>query len=109
MKLIKLYGKYGAGKYAKVSDEDYDFLSTLKWHVSDQGYVKTYYQGKHRPMHQLVAGKGCDHRNHDKLNNQRENLRSCTQQQNNCNVKTRAKSGYVGLYIIFYLIAHDVF
>lgn len=97
MKLIQLKGKYGEGKYAKVDDEDYDFLSQLNWYVND-GYVKTYYQGKHVKMHQLIVGSHYDHENQDKLDNQRENLRPCTQRQNNANVKTRAKSGYKGVY-----------
>lgn len=98
MKLVPLKGKYGEGKFTKVDDEDYEFVSKLKLHVSDKGYVKTYYQGKHRPLHQLLGGKGYDHHNRDKFDHQRENLRPATQRQNNCNVKTRAKTGYKGVY-----------
>src|SRR5205085_11306347 len=98
MKLIPLKGKYGAGKFAKVSDEDFDFLNTLKWHVSDRGYAKTYYQGKHRQMHQFVKGKDLDHINRDKLDNQRENLRPANRRQNNANTTRKNPSGYKGVY-----------
>jgi hypothetical protein len=97
MRLIPLVGKYAVGKFAKVSDEDYEFLSALRWHVSDKGYAKTYYQGKHRSMHQLIIGSYCDHRNRDRLDNTRENLRLATFSQNNANVKARAKSGFKGV------------
>ncbi len=98
MKLIPLRGKYGEGEFALVDDEDYAFLSTLKWHVSDQGYVKTYYQGKHRPMHQLIAGKGYDHHNQKKFDNQKSNLRPATHGQNNVNVAPRSKTGFKCVY-----------
>lgn len=95
MKLI-----YPTGKYAqpvKVSNEDFDFLSPMKWHISDRGYAKTYYLGKHVQMHHLIVGKWCDHINGDKLDNRRENLRPATIRQNNANVAPRAKSGFKGV------------
>jgi hypothetical protein len=97
MKLIPLKGKYGEGKFTKVSDEDYEFACSLSLYVND-GYVKTYYKGRHWKLHQLLVGSHYDHINNDRLDNQRENLRKSTQQQNNCNVKTRSKSGYKGVY-----------
>jgi hypothetical protein len=78
MKLIPLKGKYGAGKFTKVSDEDYEFVSSLSLYVNS-GYVKTYYQGRHWKLHQLLVGNNYDHANQDKLDNTRENLRPATQ------------------------------
>lgn len=97
MKLIPLKGKYGAGLFTKVSDQDFAFVSSLKLHVSDQGYVKTYYKGRHWKLHQLLVGSNYDHINRDKLDNTRENLRPATIRQQNANVAPRAKSGFKGV------------
>ena len=96
MKLIPLKGKYGEGQFTKVSDEDYEFASSLSLYVNE-GYVKTYYKGRHWKLHQLLVGSNYDHANQDKLDNTRENLRSATIAQNNANVKVRAVSGYKGV------------
>src|SRR5262245_45962018 len=104
MKTINLFSKYGVGKFLKVSDEDFDFVSSLNLYISNRGYAKTYYQGKHWPLHQLIdrrAGaysKYLDHKNQDKIDNQRENLRPATTKQNNANVNPRASSGFKGVY-----------
>ncbi len=96
MKLIKLKGQYGEGKFTKVSDEDFEFASSLSLYVND-GYVKTYYKGRHWRLHQLLVGSHQDHINQDKLDNRRENLRPATQKQQNANVKPRAISGFKGV------------
>jgi hypothetical protein len=93
MKPIPLKGKYGEGKFTKVSDQDFDFVRGLSLYVND-GYVKTYHKGRHWRLHQLLVGSHYDHINQDKLDNTRENLRPCTQRQNNANVQTRGESGY---------------
>lgn len=64
-----------------VDDEDFPVLSRIAWYLSDHGYVK------HEPiyMHQLVMGmRGhpIDHKDRNKLNNQKENLRPTTKQRN---------------------------
>lgn len=97
MKQIPLKGKYGEGLCAKISDVDFDFVKTLSLYLNN-GYVKTYYQGRHWKLHQLLIGNNIDHINRDKLDNQRENLRPATQQQQNVNTKTRSKSGLRGVY-----------
>jgi len=97
MKLILLRGKYGEGKFLKVSDEDFDFVSSLKIHVSNKGYAKTYFHGKHVSVHTLLVGGRVDHRNRDRLDDTRENLRPATIRQNNANVAPRAKSGFKGV------------
>lgn len=96
MKLIPLKGKYGEGKFTKVSDCDFDFASGLSLYVND-GYVKTYYNGRHWKLHQLLVGSNFDHANQDKLDNTRENLRPATTRQNNANVKARGESGFKGV------------
>jgi len=107
MKEIPLRGKYSLGKYAKVSDEDYEELSKKKWYVSPSGYaghnVVTkdghYIEWMHRIVLNAPAGTIVDHRDQDKLNNQRENLRLCTHSENHANtsVQPNCTSGYRGV------------
>jgi hypothetical protein len=98
MKLIPLRGKYGEGKFTKVSDKDFDFASSLKLYVND-GYVKTYYKKRHWKLHQLLVGSNYDHINGDRLDNQRENLRPATAGQQNANRTLKPnESGFRGVY-----------
>lgn len=98
MQLIPLRGKYGAGKFTKVSDEDFAFVSSLKLYVNE-GYAKTYYQGRHWKLHQLLVGSNYDHANGDKLDNTRENLRPANANQQNANKPIRMnESGYKGVF-----------
>jgi len=85
------------GKFAKVDDEDFEWLNQWKWSAHKDG--NTYYavrsvringrQKKYR-MHRLIMGENIlspivDHRDGDGLNNQRYNLRHCTNQENRMN------------------------
>jgi hypothetical protein len=74
-------------------------LTCLSWYLTDRGYVKTYYKGRHWQMHQLIVGKHCDHHNRDKLDNTRENLVKATPTQNNANRPGWSKSGLKGTYL----------
>jgi hypothetical protein len=94
------------GYKAIVDDADYDELNKFKWYASK--YRNTFYalratytDGKHIiKMHRQILGltkgdgKLADHINHNGLDNQRFNLRVCTQTENNCNqqLQTRSKS-----------------
>lgn len=83
---IRLNGTVGAGKYAKVSPEDYPMLMRYSWHYRD-GYAITKIKGKEVRMHRLVMGTTdpdviVDHINRDRLDNRRENLREFTLVQN---------------------------
>lgn len=81
------------GKFALVSDCDFEPLSQYRWHLGHGrarrsiwiGYATT------RQMHQdiLSAPKGMeiDHIDGNPLNNQRENLRIVTRSQNQANTK----------------------
>lgn len=100
MKLIPL----SKGKFAKVDDEDYLRLIKHKWYEND-GYAITYQKGKRIRMHRLIMnapdGINVDHRDTDKLNNQKSNLRLCTTTQNNRNGTLRKDNttGYKGVSI----------
>jgi hypothetical protein len=99
MKEIKLT----QGKVAVVDDCDYEELSKHKWLAQKNG--NTFYaergvrvDGKktnikmHRQILGLTKGDGkvIDHVNHNGLDNQRHNLRVCTNTENNCNQQTRS-------------------
>lgn len=86
------------GKTAIVDDGNYAWLSLFRWWVAKkqekQGgrcywRAKGYINGRRVFMHRLItdaaAGVEVDHRNHDTLDNQRENLRLCTHSQNLAN------------------------
>jgi hypothetical protein len=92
-----------------VDDEDYEMLSKYVWNCFS-GYAKTYrrkkednYKLKSESMHRMVmkANKTqtVDHKNGNKLDNQKSNLRFCNTQQNSCNrkISRTSKSKYLGV------------
>ena len=95
MKLIPLT----QGKYAMVDDEDYERLMSFKW-CFDGVYAATNIKGIKRRklrMHRFVLGLTdskifCDHKDHNSLNNQKENLRIVNNAQNICNSRSRRNS-----------------
>lgn len=107
MKKIKLYGKYGKGKYAIVDDEDFDAVNKYRWNLSMNGYVRRtagqkgsqYTLFLHRYLFDDIKDKDIDHINHNKLDNQRKNLRACTRSENMGNAVMRSdnSSGYKGV------------
>lgn len=85
MKLIPVKG----GHFAQVDDADYDRLIALKWRMHD-GYAVT--GVKSTRMHRLLLDAGdldVDHRDTNRLNNQRGNLRKATRSQNIQNSRPR--------------------
>ena len=75
-----------------VDDEDYPILSRYKWYIGDTGYAMGSVAGnKHTKMHKLIMGNPTraklviDHRNRNKLDNRKKNLRWVTQKQNTQN------------------------
>lgn len=92
MKLIPLT----RNKHAIVDDADFNYLSQFKWLYMATGYAaRRAKTGERRAqtlvwMHREVANcpenMFVDHVNGDGLDNRKENLRSCTASQNQCNV-----------------------
>lgn len=94
------------GKFALVDDEDYELIAQYKWTASQTGpglfYAmrqdgrKTVYM--HRFLLNPEKGKHVDHRNGDRLDNRRSNLRPATRSQNLCNSgkKRHNTSGFKG-------------
>jgi hypothetical protein len=89
-------------KHAIVDDIDYVEVSKFNWYITAQGYAANH-TGGYRTMHQLInrtpSGYETDHKNRNKLDNRRCNLRTATTAQNNANSPAQAnsKSGLRGV------------
>ncbi len=102
------------GKFALVDNIDYPNLILLNWYAHlrhGTWYSSTSLKdekGKFRiiSMHRYILnlkhgdGKIIDHKDHNGLNNQRNNLRICNKKQNLANRKAKkyGKSKYLGVY-----------
>jgi len=107
MKEIKLT----RGKVALVDDDDFEYLNQFKWHSLVCKY--TYYAVRtiringerkslkmHRKIMNVSINKVIDHIDGNGLNNQKENLRICSQSQNCMNRKrTYGSSKYKGVTV----------
>jgi len=104
--------KLSQGKVALVDDEDFESLNTHKWFalkIRNTFYAvrSRWVNGKqqspvlmHREILCLIDPKvKTDHKDHNGLNNQRENIRPCTNQENmrNCSRRKSNTSGYKGV------------
>jgi len=102
MKEIKLTGKRGG--VALVDDEDYERLSQFKWNHLHVGYAgRSVMVDKKKSMvymHIFIMGDTgfpeVDHKDGNKLNNQRSNLRPCTRSTNATNSGKRYPRGGYG-------------
>lgn len=106
MKFIEL----SKGKVAIVDDEDYKSLSIYKWSYNSKGYAWRSIKGENKRtyilMHRFIMGAKADelidHKNGNRLDNRKCNLRICTRSQNNCNQRLQARektSKFKGLTI----------
>jgi hypothetical protein len=91
------------GKFAIVDAEDYDWLNQYNWCAGkNKGtfYAHRGSNGKtvlmHREIMRAPKGVVCDHRNHNRLDNRKSNLRLCTPAQNQYN--KRPKKGCASRY-----------
>ena len=91
------------GKYALVDDEDYDWLMTWKWCAHKKkygGYYAVVSYPDFMSMHQLLLMHpvlGIDHGDHNGLNNQKYNIRACTQRENMQNSSRLKTSRFIGV------------
>ena len=98
------------GGVAFVDDEDYEKVRGYRWRSftrPNTTYARTCNKGSTLLMHRLIMdappGTVVDHLDHNGLNNCRQNLRLCTQQQNLWNRKRRGKcprSPYLGVAVL---------
>lgn len=93
---VPLFDKAGnLTSTAIVSDEDFEMVGKFSWYRTSTGYAATSKSGyMHRMIMGLARGDGLevDHKNHDTLDNRRENLRVVTHAENHTNRKLHAKS-----------------
>lgn len=98
------------GLFAKVDDDDYEWLKLHKWYAAKQ--PKTWYAARstvvdgkksttwmHREINKTPDGLFTDHKNGEGLDNQKTNLRSATHQDNmiNCARHKIGSSQYRGV------------
>lgn len=92
--------------YAFVDDEDFDYISKYTWRVNKAGNYSrpvTNIKRKSTKMHHLLIernGLTIDHIDGNPFNNQRNNLRVCSQSQNtkNCKSHSDSKTGIKGVF-----------
>lgn len=103
MKKIKL----SQGRVALVDDEDYEWLNQFTWFTTrsrDAFYASRRERGvknKKVKMHRMIMKTPVhlqvDHIDHNGLNNQKSNLRNCTNSQNHMNEKPKRNAKYKGV------------
>lgn len=89
---------------AYVDDEDFEDVLKHSWSFC-RGYPQTVIRGRHEFLHRFILKlhKGdpqVDHKNRDKMDNRKENLRICSPSENQWNrgkLKTNT-SGFKGVY-----------
>ena len=111
MKKIDISTKKFPNMHTWVDDADFEWLNQWKWHPKKD--ASTFYahrnvmvNGKqtkvqmHREITRATAGELVDHKFGNGLNNQRYNLRVCSQSQNQANrgVPVDNQSGYKGVH-----------
>lgn len=96
--------KLTQGQVVLVDDCDYEWLNQWKWFAWYSKTVRSFYAVRNSPqiknkqgciyMHRLILGleygdkRQGDHRNHNTLDNHRDNLRICTHSQSMMNRKS---------------------
>lgn len=108
MKKIYFSGNKNNNIFVLVDNDDYIKLNRYKWYLSKHGYaVRNNWDGKinhtqkmHKDILSHKTGFVIDHKDGNKLNNTKDNLRIATYSQNgaNCRISKRNKSGYKGVW-----------
>jgi|SRR6266850_2799308 len=90
------------GQNAIVDAEDFEHINQWNWCAQWCEETQSFYaqRGGGVRIHQVILGcKWGDHKNHDTLDNRRENLRKCTRSQNcrNARIRRDNTSGFKGV------------
>jgi hypothetical protein len=95
MKEIICHSKKHGNKIALVNNKDFKNLNEYNWFYNTSNYAYAIINNKKILMHQFIIGKVknliIDHKNNNRLDNRRENIRHVTRQQNNQNKKSKNK------------------
>lgn len=84
-------------KYFKCNLIDKEVIEEYNWQIDSHGYVVTKINNKNTYMHNLLIGEYLvDHKNNNRVDNRRCNLRKCTSQENNRN-RSLAKNNTSGI------------
>lgn len=95
------------GRQILVDQEDFNRLNKFRWYVSPDGYAERYTSSGTRRLHREVFEASChpgrkhghiDHKNHNKLDNRKENLRFCTNSQNHANAPKQKREDATSKY-----------
>lgn len=93
------------GKVALIDDADWPLVSGMRWRAmrrirkyGEACYARSLLGGRTVLLHQLIAGKGSDHKNGNGLDNRRCNLRPATTSQQGANrIAMPSRSGFKGV------------
>ncbi|GAQ91492.1 hypothetical protein KFL_007940090 [Klebsormidium nitens] len=90
-------------EYTTVSDEDFERASMHKWRLYSDKYVRGKVNGRITTLHHFVLGKPekgfvVDHKDGNKSNNERSNLRFATYSLNCQNADKRRGNEFFGVY-----------
>lgn len=99
--------KLTKGKFALVDNKDHEMLIKYHWHYRPDGYAARRNKTKngkqvalmHRFILDLKPKEFCDHKNGNRIDNRRKNLRRCSSSENNmnANISKRNTTGYKGV------------
>lgn len=86
------------GKIIEFDAEDWPKLSEYRWRISNRGYAVCKFKSKEIIMHRLImnckSGVFIDHKDGNRLNNRKFNLRFATSSQNAANTSARKHKKY---------------
>jgi len=94
-----------SGSSILVDADTFVWASTMRWNISPRGYARTWVRSGARrryvPLHRMVLnakeGELVDHKNRDKLDNRRRNLRIVSARINAINRVGRATNRFKGV------------
>lgn len=107
MRIIKARIKGELFADVLIDDEDYDMVSQFTWKVNTSGHIQTTRLGKIILLHRLILNEDnpkviIDHRDRNKLNCQKYNLRKTDYKGNARNRTSTGKTGHVGIELTPY-------
>lgn len=85
-----------------VDDEDYEYLNQFNWFTGKNGYIVRNYKkpdgrwsrmAMHREVLKVDKGMDTEHKDRNRSNNQKSNLRPGTRSENMANVNRKRKPG----------------